>query len=486
MSLFRPQVIEARRRKLHGDVSLWQPVKAKIFFGIAVTSISLVVIFLSLGKYSRKETVFGWIVPDAGLSMIYAARGGTISEILVKQGDIVKQGQEIARLSIDISGEGGAIIPLQRAQTQARISELNIQENITKQKYSQENVRLTGQLYALQSKHMAENSRLATQIQNIQNKFSEDDKRLYDNILALKTEISRLSTNVDIAKGNLAIEEKTLWRLKQSNESGGTSQFEIDKQSQAILSAKSQISDLLRQIDLRKGQIVDLSRQRNSLIAEEKTQVSDLKKQIATLDVTSKGEINNLSNERAQLSPGEVGEISQLRDAKAQLEASMAELSIQDGYIIRAPINGKITSISYRKGETTNANMPIASIAPGSRKMVAELLLPTRSSGFVKNGMNVRVMVDAYPYQKFGIIEGFVNEVTRSAFKPGELSSPVDYKEPVYRVRVNLKNDFIKAYNETADLQAGMTLKAEIITDTRTFIEWLLDPLFAVKAKWGK
>jgi membrane fusion protein len=39
------------------------------------------------------------------------------------------------------------------------------------------------------------------------------------------------------------------------------------------------------------------------------------------------------------------------------------------------------------------------------------------------------------------------------------------------------------AYGKDRPLQPGMTLKADVITDKRTFMRWLLDPLLAARAR---
>ena len=484
IKLFRSPIIESRRRKLYGDVSLWQPVSTFAYSIFAIVTVAISITFLALGKYSRKETVAGWVMPEAGLSQIYATHGGTLAQSLVKQGDYVEAGQPIARLSIDLAGDNGAIVPLQRAQTQARISELGIQEAATRQKYVQEAQRLSGQLNATQLKYLAEDARLVTQLRNVNSKYLEDDRRLAESITATNIEIARLQTNYETTKGNLEIEDRTLDRMQQAQGVGAIAPVEIDRQKQQVLSSRNQVNEMARQIDLRKSQINDISRQRASLHADNNTQIGDIQKQRATLGASQTGEMRNLADQRAQITPAIESETSQIRSAKSQLETSLADLSVQDGYVVRAPISGRITSLNYRVGEAVNNATPLASISPPKGGLVAELLLPTRAAGFVKNGEKVRIMIDAFPYQKFGVLHGEIIEITRSAFRPGEIISPVEFKEPVYRIRARLDSEQIKTYNTTEELQSGMTLKADIITDTRSFLEWILDPLMAARAKW--
>ena len=76
MTLFRPAVIEAQRRRVFGDVTLHQPARLAAFTIVAVVSVSIGTAFLALGQFALKETVMGWVAPEAGLSAVYAPRGG--------------------------------------------------------------------------------------------------------------------------------------------------------------------------------------------------------------------------------------------------------------------------------------------------------------------------------------------------------------------------------------------------------------------------
>ncbi len=56
MTLFRPAVIEAQRRRVYGSVTLHQPARLAAFTAVAVISVAIDTAYLSLGQYARKET----------------------------------------------------------------------------------------------------------------------------------------------------------------------------------------------------------------------------------------------------------------------------------------------------------------------------------------------------------------------------------------------------------------------------------------------
>jgi membrane fusion protein len=61
------------------------------------------------------------------------------------------------------------------------------------------------------------------------------------------------------------------------------------------------------------------------------------------------------------------------------------------------------------------------------------------------------------------------------------VDAPVKIDTPVYRIRVALPQQVVQAYGGGAVLQPGMTLQANIVLERRSFLQWLLDPVMAVK-----
>ena len=75
MTLFRPEALEHKRRKLHGEVIIVQPVSFFVLTAIFFVLTVVMVGFLASGEYKRKETVIGYIAPERGLSVIRAEAG---------------------------------------------------------------------------------------------------------------------------------------------------------------------------------------------------------------------------------------------------------------------------------------------------------------------------------------------------------------------------------------------------------------------------
>ncbi len=101
MGLFRQQVITNQRNRLQGDVVVLPRLSHKLLCLGLLCWLVLVAIFLSQAKFSRRETVRGWLEPAAGLVQVYPQSEGKLAQLLVAEGEHVVQNQPLAIINGD-------------------------------------------------------------------------------------------------------------------------------------------------------------------------------------------------------------------------------------------------------------------------------------------------------------------------------------------------------------------------------------------------
>ena len=176
--------------------------------------------------------------------------------------------------------------------------------------------------------------------------------------------------------------------------------------------------------------------------------------------------------------------VARLMLQQAELEGRKTELSGRSAYAITSSVNGKVLSISMDSiGRSVQAGQPLLTIMPEDSVLEAELFVPSRAVGFVAKGQEVRLLYDAFPYQYFGSHKATITNITETILSQGELLTPFKLTEPVYRVTADIEKKTIEARDMVLSLQSGMTLKANIVLERRSFIDWLLDPLRAVRER---
>jgi membrane fusion protein len=180
--------------------------------------------------------------------------------------------------------------------------------------------------------------------------------------------------------------------------------------------------------------------------------------------------------------------------AEAQLSRSISttesELSKQQNnheWSVLAPCDGAVASLTIAHHQNAAVGVPLVTVVPSNSKLQAILYAPSRALGFLKPGQAVKIKLDAFPYQKFGVAEGKVISIADSPVRASEssagtrLATSTETGEPMYTVRVELDKQIIEAYGNQQRLRPGMQLDAEIQLDTRRIYEWVLEPLFSLR-----
>lgn len=220
---------------------------------------------------------------------------------------------------------------------------------------------------------------------------------------------------------------------------------------------------------------VEHERRRQTLLSSQQALASLRQRLTATL-----GEAQQARDQLASVSISAEQGIAQIRESLEAMTAEQARLEGEQSYVITAPIAGRVTALATGVGRSVNPARPAMVIVPEGAELIAELYAPTRAVGFVEPGKETRLLYDAFPYQRFGSFGGKVKSISRIAVDPRETEIPFPFEEPVYRIKVKLDGQAIRAFGDNNPLQAGMTLQANIVLERQTFLGWLLQPLNAV------
>jgi HlyD family secretion protein len=82
----------------------------------------------------------------------------------------------------------------------------------------------------------------------------------------------------------------------------------------------------------------------------------------------------------------------------------------------------------------------------------------------------VKLKFNAFPYQRYGLIDGTLEYIS-----PATKTSP-QTKQPVYEGRVTLARDHYVVAEKKYPMRYGMTATAEIVVRERRLIDLALDP----------
>jgi membrane fusion protein len=291
-----------------------------------------------------------------------------------------------------------------------------------------------------------------------------------------------------LQRQNASIDEQ-LQEVK-NDEASQTAQF-----SAQISGFETQITKLEGQIGLQQDLIksieADVERirglvskgivaQRDVLLREDS--LTERRQQMSVIESTLSERRSDLSDAQRMLDQVKARANEKMASLEAQREdvnRGMATNEQSRAYIIRAAMPGTISGLTARIGEAVNPQQALMSIVPDQAVLHAQLDVPNAAIGFIEVGQDVRLAIDAFPYQSFGTVGGHVSSLSKSPVsRSGAGSANLNYL-----VKIELERQDILAYGKPQALFPGMTLSARIATARQSLLEWLFQPLYALQRR---
>ncbi len=142
--------------------------------------------------------------------------------------------------------------------------------------------------------------------------------------------------------------------------------------------------------------------------------------------------------------------VARERELRAQLDAARTQLGYTE---IRSPIAGVVLLKNVERGEVVNPGTPVVTIGD-VQNLWMNIYIPETRVGFVKLGQPVQIRVDSFPNETFQGKITFIS--SESEFTPKTIQTEEERVKLVYRVKVSLEQTNQK-------LKPGMPADAEIV-----------------------
>jgi len=237
--LFRDEAVQAQTSQRLGDISLTQPLRFWILAALSVLVAAVVILALVLGRYSRRTTVTGRLVPDLGLSTLLSPSEGVAGRLFPREGARVARGEPLARIDVSRAiADGGDSLPLIRKLLEQRDQSL---QRLGRSQDAQAQAQLDGT-----------RSQLAAGMR----------------------ELTQIDREIASREEQLQIGSDIIGRYRAVADAGYVSKLQIAQQEQSQLELLSQKQSLERQrISLQRGlaqmrqSLAELPAQRDGMVA---------------------------------------------------------------------------------------------------------------------------------------------------------------------------------------------------------------------------
>jgi hemolysin D len=397
--------------------------------------VALIVLVLLVGIFGRLDIVVtakGKFVPDARVKVIQPAITGVVREILVRDGQRVTAGQLLVRLDTT-----QAAADAHKAVSSKLDAELGA-ARATALLAAQHDHRppVVVRVEGAPEDRMQEAQRLAEgAYREYQDRFDSAQAEL------LKQQAALDSTRQEFAKlqatAPLARQQAESYRALADDKYVARSDY-LDKEQTALGQEHELAAQQSHARELAAG------------VAEQRAEIE------STASKFRRDQLDELEKDTQQA--------TQSRDDETKAQTRQALLSLT------APVAGTVQQLAtHTFGGVVTTAQALMEIVPDDMLEI-EAQLENKDIGFVEVGQRAAVKVEAFPYTRYGLIDGTVVSVSNNATQDRKLSL-------TFPVRIRLSANRIHVENRWITLTPGMAVTADIRTGKRSVAGYFFGPL---------
>ena len=220
-------------------------------------------------------------------------------------------------------------------------------------------------------------------------------------------------------------------------------------------------------------ELINLKEEENALLAQIASIISKLKMTRAdearlrqVLDIIPKTRYDEVNKEIAALGY----ELKHLQASLSEIRNKRIQIKNRE-QILKSPVEGYIGQIFiHTEGAIVNPAEKIVTVIPKDARLKIKASVLNRDIGFVKKEMPVSIKLDAYDFQKYGIIDGKVDVVSPGSIEDENLGR-------IYEIYIRPDKNTILADGKKEAIKPGMTTTNEIKTGKRRIVEFFIYPL---------
>ena len=385
-------------------------------------------IWLFVGHVDEVAVANGKVIPVGNVKIVQSQNKGAIKEIYVKEGDYVEEGDPL--LVLDTTKTQADVDQLQKQVAYYDMTVKRLQAEMNNEPFAPPVSDDLDQkdIDAQMSLYRSRRAKLAADQQKNQAAVAQEEA-------AIQSAEAQREKYVSL----LAIAQDKESRLGELYDTDAVSYFQLLEARQTRMDYQKTAEALVQEI------------------AKEQGKLAEAQDALATTDTAYRQDT-----------------MTQLVEAKKQLNAYEEELKKADDTnqqsVIVAPVSGRVNQLSvHTVGGVVSEGQGLMMIVPDDAVMEFEVYADNKDIGFIQEGQDAEVKVETFNFQKYGMVESTVAEISPDAISDSQDKE----KDQKYRLALAPKDD---GESQELSLLPGMNVSAEIKIKKKRIIDFFLDP----------
>lgn len=426
-----------------GLLSIQESPPARLPRAVMYTVSSLFAILLLWAIFGRLNIVAsaeGRLVPQTYVKIVQPADAGIVQEILVKEGERIEAGQVLMRMNTRLSDADANTI-----QNEMTLRSLQLRR-IDAELSGRPMPRKPGDPDDL--------------FDQVEMQHRERHRSYADALEQAREACKKAQREYDSSREILSKLREVTPLLKQ--QADAYANMEKDGYAPRMTAMDKQRDYLEKAQDLRAQE---------STVASLEAAINQARKQV---DQIASKYRSDLRNERVEAD----GQYRKLQQDWARQEHKAGLLELKSAQA------GTVKDLAtHTIGTVVSPGTVLLSIVPENEPLVAEVMVRNDDVGFVALRQQVKLKLAAYPFQKYGMLDGEVTHLGPDASdgnQPGATQSKdksAQAQPSIYKAIISFNARVLDAQGEKFKLVPGMQVVAEINQGSRTVMEYLLSPV---------
>ncbi len=417
--------------------------KVILLFFLIILFLSLAISWAYYAEIDELARGEGKVIPSEKIQTIQSLDGGIISDMLVQEGEIVKENQPLMKIdttrfqaSLEENKRTYFHLLITKTRLQAE-SKIDISKPIPKLVFPKE-VMAEAKIFAIADQNLFRKrvEELKSTIQILDGQYKQKKQELVET----RNKSYQLSRSLKI----LAEERDTIAKL-------------VARKSRSNV-------DLLK---LRK----EYSQLRGDLTA---ARLSIPRLQYAI------EEAKNRKEEKVKIFKSEV--LNELQKLNTEIKKYESKLISEEDKlsktILHSPVDGIVKQINVNTiGGVVKSGMDLIEIVPASEVLLVEAKIDPKDIAFINPSQEAIVKITAYDFSIYGGLDGKIVEISADSIKDKEAKDDRSY----YKVVVKTTKNYLERHGKKLPIIPGMVASVDIKTGKKTILDFLLKPILKTK-----
>ena len=431
----------AYMRSLSAAVVQRSPRYLVMILAIMTLTIISAVIWMSFAEIDIVVRGSGKVIPSSQLQVIQSLEGGVVSEILVREGDIVDVNQPLLKISDIAFASSFEENQVHYLELKAKIARLTAEANDLPFKEDELVLKQAPELMASEkSLYETNKQQLEETLQILQEKLAQNENE----ILEASGKRKHLNRTLKLIREEIRL-KKPLLKKKL------VSEIEFLQVQQREVETEGELDAI-----------------KLSLPRIEST-IEEAKRKIAQGNLDFRNKAKKELNEA-------VAEASRLEETQSAIKDKVRRT------MLRSPVKGTVTRLHVNTvGGVIPAGNPILEIVPFEDALLVEVKIkpadianpPPRHrllEADLTVGQETRLKFSAYDFAIHGSLEGKVQFISADTITTEE-------GESFFVVRIKPAKPYMGSEESPLPIGVGMTVEADILTDKKTILQYIMKPI---------